>query len=87
VGKPSFLVQFGAFEQIDSGTHRIRNWAEDLSREVAGSGWGRVENPETATNKVWVVASSACVVGELRRAVRRSLKRHKLFEKAAVRKG
>jgi hypothetical protein len=86
VAKRGFLVTFTSVGSADSGIHRIRNWAEDLYREVMQRVWGTVEPLDTATDRVWVTASSARVMGDLGLAVRRSLKKHHLFADAVVTK-
>jgi hypothetical protein len=53
---------------------------------VRRNGWGDVENPDTATDKVWVTASSARTLGDVAGAVKRTLRHHKLLEDAVVTK-
>jgi len=50
--------------------HRFRNFVEDLLREFLQSGAARVENPDSATDRL----------------VKVSLRRHRLAERATIEK-
>ncbi len=60
---------------IPVGVDRIRNWAEDLLE---------VEIPDTAIERVSVLASSARTLGDVAHAVKRTLRHHNLLQDAIV---
>lgn len=62
--------------------HRVRNFAEDLERELHRSGLGRVENMDQAEFQVFVSVSANRVFGAVMAAARAQAKRHNLTEGA-----
>jgi hypothetical protein len=82
-----FIVSFQSLPG-DSATvvDRVRNWAEDLWREVHDHGWGVVENPDTATDAVTVTVAGGRSLGAVAAAIRRSLRRHNLLGAALITK-
>jgi hypothetical protein len=66
--------------------HRVRNWAEELFREVHRRQWGAVEDIDRSTDTVWVLAASPKVTGDLAKEIHRSLRRGNLLQDATVRK-
>jgi hypothetical protein len=86
VAKRGFLITFPASLQDETGIHRIRNWAEDVFREVTRQRWGAVEDPDTVTDRLWVIAASPRVTGDLAKLITRTLKSSHLLDDAAVTK-
>ena len=81
-----FLITFVYPGGQPPDSHRIRDWAEDLLVAAHTNGWGTVTNPDTATDQVFVMASSDRALGDLGQAVRRTLRHHNLLEEATVTK-
>jgi hypothetical protein len=81
-----FLITFVHPGGQPPDSHRIRNWAEDLLVAAETNGWGTVANPDTATDRVWALASSDRTLGDLGQAVRRTLRHHNLLDEATVTK-
>ena len=81
VARQGFCVAF-------TGEHvsRIRDWAEELFREVTRQRWGTVEDIDRSTDRVWVVAASKRVTGDLAKAILRTLRHSHLLDVATVRK-
>jgi hypothetical protein len=64
--------------------HRVRDFAEDLQSEVERQGCGSVDNEDTATDVVEVTAATTRQLGNLAAAIKRSLRRQQLLERAIV---
>jgi hypothetical protein len=86
VAKRGFLITFAVALHTDTGIHRVRNWAEDLFRTVTREKWGTVEDPDGATDSIWVVAASPRMTGDLAKAITRTLRSSNLLDYAVVRK-
>lgn len=86
MAKRGFLITFQAALQSDTGIHRIRNWAEDLFREVTRRRWGTVDDPDTVTDRLWVIAASPRVTGDLAKLMTRTLRDSNLLDDATVTK-
>ena len=84
VAKRAFLITFAVIGHEGTGVHRTRNWAEDVQRDIGRHRFGNVENPDTATDKVWIRMSSPRVRGDLAGAIQWSLRHHNLLEDAVV---
>lgn len=78
------VVSFSESGRDGPGVHRIRNWAEALLVDIQRRGWGTVENPDTATDTVWVLTSSRRTMGDLTKAVLRTLRHANLLADAVV---
>jgi hypothetical protein len=84
VAKPGFLVSFAGVGTQHVPVHRVRDFAEDLQREVERQAWGTVENPDTARDTVEVTAATFRALGNVAGAINRSLRRQRLLESAMV---
>lgn len=64
--------------------HRVRNFAEDLSRLLNAQKQGSVPNMDSATNEVLVVVAASRDRGSVLRGIRSLLLQHNLAESAHV---
>ena len=63
--------------------HRVRNFAEDLARDLDRARLGEVENMDEAELQVFVLIPASRLFGEAATAARAQAKRHNLIEGAS----
>ena len=80
-------VEFADAKQDRDLIHRIRNFAEDLERELNRDGLGTVLNANTATDRVAIAVVRASLIGASRKVIVSELKRHNLDGSASVMRG
>jgi hypothetical protein len=80
-----YVIRFaGVRSPGDYLVHRVHNFTEDLQVDLQRHGWGTVDNPDTATDAVFVTPSSERMLGEVARAIRRALRHHQLSDESVV---
>lgn len=73
-------IQFATKSRCkDSNVHQIRNFAEDLDRQLQAQQLGRVENSDSAVGLIVVAVVSGRMFGKLLSVTRATLKRHNLL--------
>ena len=83
--KAGYVIRFaGVRSPGDYLVHRVHNFTEDLQLDLQRHGWGLVDNPDTATDAVFVTSASDRMLGEVGRAIRRALRHHRLLDEGSV---
>lgn len=67
---------------VSGFVHRVRNFAEDLERELSRDGSGQVENMDQAELQVFVRITASRMFGSVSSAARAQAKRHNISEGA-----
>jgi hypothetical protein len=78
-----FTITFPA-EKDSNFTHRVRNFAEDIYREIETTGLGAVCDIDQARDAVWFELNDSHDVGHARKILRRELENHRLTIDATV---
>ena len=76
-------IRFPA-DRDDVYAHRVRNFAEDLYRQIQLTGMGTVADIDRAIDVVTVLVGTARHFGAVQGVIRKALQRHKFEHEAVV---
>lgn len=65
-------------------THRVRNFAEEIYRQIEKTGLGIVSDTDQVRDEVWFELSDSHEVGHARKILRLELDNHRLTSDATV---